>query len=73
MRLIVVSPFFPFSSSKTVTASTYTAKSLSSKTSLQAKMAEYKEDLEKTGAGAQKIHKIRITLTSKNVKPLEKC
>lgn len=35
-------------------------------------MAEYKEDLEKTGAGAQKIHKIRITLTSKNVKPLEK-
>lgn len=36
-------------------------------------MAEYKEDLEKTGAGAQKIHKIRITLTSKNVKPLEKC
>lgn len=36
-------------------------------------MAEYKEDLEKSGAGAQKIHKIRITLTSKNVKPLEKC
>ncbi|WVR03909.1 40S ribosomal protein S20 [Kwoniella sp. DSM 27419] len=36
-------------------------------------MAEYKDDLEKTGAGAAKTqHKIRITLTSKNVKPLEK-
>jgi small subunit ribosomal protein S20e len=37
-------------------------------------MAEYKEDLDKSGAaGAGKTHKIRITLTSKNVKPLEKC
>ncbi|WVW80044.1 40S ribosomal protein S20 [Kwoniella bestiolae CBS 10118] len=36
-------------------------------------MAEFKDDLEKTGgAGAAKIHKIRITLTSRNVKPLEK-
>ncbi|WVQ94736.1 40S ribosomal protein S20 [Kwoniella sp. CBS 9459] len=35
-------------------------------------MAEFKDDLEKTGAGAAKTHKIRITLTSKNVKPLEK-
>ena len=35
---------------------------------------DYKEDLEKgAGAGGAKIHKIRITLTSRNVKPLEKC
>ncbi|ORX33624.1 putative ribosomal protein S20 [Kockovaella imperatae] len=33
---------------------------------------DYKEDVEKSGAGAAKIHKIRITLTSRNVKPLEK-
>lgn len=32
-----------------------------------------KDDLDKTGAGGAKIHKIRITLTSRNVKPLEKC
>lgn len=32
-----------------------------------------KEDLDKAGAPAAKTHKIRITLTSKNVKPLEKC
>jgi hypothetical protein len=33
-----------------------------------------KDELDKTGgAGAAKIHKIRITLTSRNVKPLEKC
>jgi hypothetical protein len=32
-----------------------------------------KEDLDKAGAPAAKVHKIRITLTSKNVKPLEKC
>ena len=32
-----------------------------------------KDDLDKTGAGGTKIHKIRITLTSRNVKPLEKC
>jgi small subunit ribosomal protein S20e len=37
-------------------------------------MADYqKEDLDKAGAPAAKIHKIRITLTSRNVKPLEKC
>ena len=37
-------------------------------------MADYqKDELDKTGAGAAKIHKIRITLTSRNVKPLEKC
>jgi small subunit ribosomal protein S20e len=37
-------------------------------------MADYsKDDLDKTGAGNAKIHKIRITLTSRNVKPLEKC
>jgi small subunit ribosomal protein S20e len=36
-------------------------------------MADYKEDLDKTGASAAKTHKIRITLTSRNVKPLEKC
>lgn len=34
---------------------------------------DYKEDLDKTGAPAAKVHKIRITLTSRNVKPLEKC
>jgi hypothetical protein len=33
-----------------------------------------KEDYEKTGATAgAKVHKIRITLTSRNVKNLEKC
>lgn len=32
-----------------------------------------KDDLDKAGAPAAKVHKIRITLTSKNVKPLEKC
>ena len=37
-------------------------------------MADYqKDELDKTGAGAAKVHKIRITLTSRNVKPLEKC
>lgn len=37
-------------------------------------MADYsKDDLDKTGASTAKIHKIRITLTSRNVKPLEKC
>ena len=37
-------------------------------------MADYqKDDIEKTGAQGAKIHKIRITLTSRNVKPLEKC
>ncbi|WVN85798.1 40S ribosomal protein S20 [Cryptococcus depauperatus CBS 7841] len=35
-------------------------------------MADYKEDLEKGATGTAKIHKIRITLTSRNVKPLEK-
>lgn len=35
---------------------------------------DYKEDLDKTGGAGQKTqHKIRITLTSRNVKPLEKC
>lgn len=34
---------------------------------------DYKEDLDKSGAPAAKTHKIRITLTSRNVKPLEKC
>lgn len=35
---------------------------------------DYDKDLDKAGgAGAAKIHKIRITLTSRNVKPLEKC
>jgi hypothetical protein len=34
---------------------------------------DYKEDLDKTGGATAKIHKIRITLTSRNVKPLEKC
>lgn len=33
-----------------------------------------KEDFEKTGAtGGAKVHKIRITLTSRSVKNLEKC
>jgi hypothetical protein len=33
-----------------------------------------KEDYEKTGAATgAKVHKIRITLTSRNVKNLEKC
>ena len=32
-----------------------------------------KDDLDKSGAATGKIHKIRITLTSRNVKPLEKC
>lgn len=32
-----------------------------------------KEDFDKTGAPAAKVHKIRITLTSRNVKNLEKC
>jgi len=37
-------------------------------------MAEFKEDLDKSGTqGGAKTHKIRITLTSRNVKPLEKC
>jgi hypothetical protein len=37
------------------------------------KMAS-KEDFEKTGAtGGAKVHKIRITLTSRSVKNLEKC
>jgi small subunit ribosomal protein S20e len=36
-------------------------------------MAEFKEDLDKTGGQGAKTHKIRITLTSRNVKPLEKC
>lgn len=31
-----------------------------------------KDDFEKTGAAAQ-LHKIRITLTSRNVANLEKC
>ncbi|KAL7419704.1 40S ribosomal protein S20 [Cryptotrichosporon argae] len=31
-----------------------------------------KDDFEKTGAPAAKVHKIRITLTSRNVKNLEK-
>lgn len=34
-------------------------------------MAE--KDFDKTGAPAAKVHKIRITLTSRNVKNLEKC
>lgn len=35
---------------------------------------DYKDDLDKTGgAGGAQLHKIRITLTSRNVKPLEKC
>lgn len=35
---------------------------------------DYEKELDKTaGAGAAKTHKIRITLTSRNVKPLEKC
>lgn len=34
---------------------------------------DYKEDLDKSGGATAKIHKIRITLTSRNVKPLEKC
>ncbi|ORY23442.1 putative ribosomal protein S20 [Naematelia encephala] len=33
---------------------------------------DYKDDLDKTGAATAKVHKIRITLTSRNVKPLEK-
>ncbi|KAI9632513.1 putative ribosomal protein S20 [Dioszegia hungarica] len=33
---------------------------------------DYKEDLDKSGGATAKIHKIRITLTSRNVKPLEK-
>jgi len=37
------------------------------------KMAEFKEDLDKSAGQAGKTHKIRITLTSRNVKPLEKC
>jgi len=36
-------------------------------------MAEFKEDLDKSAGQAGKTHKIRITLTSRNVKPLEKC
>lgn len=37
-------------------------------------MADYEKDLDKTGGAGQKTqHKIRITLTSRNVKPLEKC
>jgi hypothetical protein len=34
---------------------------------------DYKEDMDKAGGAAAKIHKIRITLTSREVKPLEKC
>jgi small subunit ribosomal protein S20e len=36
-------------------------------------MAEFKEDLDKSAGQGVKTHKIRITLTSRNVKPLEKC
>jgi hypothetical protein len=35
-------------------------------------MATTKDDFEKSGATAQ-LHKIRITLTSRNVSNLEKC
>jgi hypothetical protein len=32
-----------------------------------------KEDFEKTGAAAAQVHRIRITLTSRNVQNLENC
>lgn len=43
------------------------------KTKTKTVSMDYDKELDKTGAPAAKVHKIRITLTSRNVKPLEKC